>query len=334
MNTQHRVEEDRQTLEALWHVDAKITLAEAERRLHEVHPAWRLDPAGLIVAANLLMLWLWEGASAERKELATKRVLGLNVFDILADNLFRLPPGRDSEELLKKKSAVAWAIEELFGEGPIRSFRAAMRADKQRRDIYERARGGDLEHAWQYKLTIAPPGAAPNSHDLLMFQASISEISEGEEVLGYLAEYQPLGTTGQQVKDVYRALIDIYGDKEYIQRCRGGKHAIKEHSSEQYSQEAAIQERGKREGSEAIALQFSIDDTPQGWGTLNAAGVPSMYVVETEKGHLAYIFSSRHWKQVQEALEFTNIPYQYKRATGFSKKRLIEPSWQNSDVTK
>lgn len=84
---------------------------------------------------------------------------------------------------------------------------------------------------------------------------------------------------------------------------------------------------------ESIAVRFSEENEPGGWQTLiNDIGL-SLYVTEID-GKGVYIFSSTHWGEVESALKDQNIPYEYKRASRFSKKTLTEPdTWNKIEHT-
>jgi hypothetical protein len=190
-------------LRRLWRIHPPVGEAEANAALKAHHPSWHLTLDGCIVAANSLALWLWGGADAGRAagvpDPAT--LLGANVFDVLAQNLRRIPTERNRDFLAK----TAWIEKTIGGTTDTSLFQGAMLADPDLRRIYEGAAHGIDGNAWEYDLCIAPPEAAANDH-LLEFRTTVWAVARGGEPLGYAANYLSLRETEQVVEKQYAAL--------------------------------------------------------------------------------------------------------------------------------
>lgn len=88
-----------------------------------------------------------------------------------------------------------------------------------------------------------------------------------------------------------------------------------------------------RRRAEAIAVRFSKEDTPRGWGAIDNLEIP-LYVTAIDK-RLVYVLSSTLWSEVESALKDQNIPYEYQRASSLSRKNLAEPDkWNKIEHTK
>lgn len=79
---------------------------------------------------------------------------------------------------------------------------------------------------------------------------------------------------------------------------------------------------------ELVALRFTSDDIARGWYTIEAV-INHLYVVKADQD-LVYLFSSRHWEEVEKALTENSIPYQYFKNQSIDVRQLKDTTlWQS-----
>ncbi len=179
--------------------------------LRDPYPAHMLDPRGIIQAANLMAFWLWDAIGYE-ETIRPDALLGRSNFNVLTDNLRRIPVEQNIELYMKTAGIVKRLDARLELGAPLYApFIVAMNADAKLTGIYETA---PLHPAreWEYCLEIAPPDSR-HANNLLEFQVTIYRL---EDEVGFLFMYTPTRATLPAVEEAYDRLTGMYGDKVYI----------------------------------------------------------------------------------------------------------------------
>jgi hypothetical protein len=188
----------------------KVKQSLGRAALQGPYPAWFLDPLGVIYAANLMAFWLWD-VLRPGEPIKPDSLLGRSIFDILVDNLERIPMDQNVE-LYEKRSAVVKRLYASSGLPLYNSFVSAMEADSQLAQIYERA-VPNTDREWDYPLKILSPGQR-TSPELLQFEVTNFRL-EGDA--GGLVVCTPTSTTLPLVEEQYSLLVSTYsGDKVYM----------------------------------------------------------------------------------------------------------------------
>ncbi len=179
--------------------------------LRDPYPAHILDPRGIIQAANLMAFWLWDAIGYE-ETIRPDALLGSSSFNVLTDNLRRIPVEQNIELYMKTAGIVKRLDARLELGAPLYApFIVAMNADANLARIYEVA---PLHPAreWEYYLKIAPPDSR-QAGKLLEFQVTIFRL---EDETGFLVMYVPTRATLPLVEEAYNRLAGMYSDKVYI----------------------------------------------------------------------------------------------------------------------
>ena len=179
--------------------------------LRDPYPAHMLDPRGIIRGANLMAFWLWDAIGYE-EAIRPDALLGCNSFNVLTENLRRIPVEQNIELYMKTAGIVKRLDARLeLGSLLYAPFIVAMNADAKLAGIYETA---PLHPAreWEYCLNIAHPDSR-YAGDLLEFQVTIYRL---EDQTGFLAMYTPTRATLPVVEEAYNQLAGIHGDKVYM----------------------------------------------------------------------------------------------------------------------
>lgn len=247
-----------------------ITIEDASTRLREHHPVWLMNKEGTLTAANLLAFWLWGGIRPDNTP-DVVNFLGVNVLEIIARNLFRIPK-RHNRIFLLRKSQVLKKFAEAFPELSTCSLAKAMIADPELREIYDDADPNELSHVWQYTLKIKHPQEDQPLDFLLQVQTTVSTVYEDEEPVGWIAIYQPWQSEVTQHFFIqeFNRLFDYSGIIPYVIYISGtgGESEIREH----YSQPSNISNKTEAEShiAEGGKLTFADDKAKIAWETAQA----------------------------------------------------------------
>lgn len=186
----------------------KVKQSLGRAALQDPYPACFLDPHGIIYAANLMAFWLW-GTIRPGEPIKPDSLLGTSLFNILADNLERIPVDQNIE-FYTKRAAVVKRLDANSGLPLYSSFIAAMKADPRLARIYNDAMP-DADREWEYSLRIAPPDQQ-TSISLLELQVTNFRL-EGDA--GVLVTYTPTSASLPIIEQQYSILVHTYGDKVY-----------------------------------------------------------------------------------------------------------------------
>lgn len=189
----------------------KVKQSLGRAALRDPYPAHILDPRGIIQAANLMAFWLWDAIGYE-EAIRPDSLLGSSSFNVLTENLRRIPVEQNIELYMKTAGIVKRLDARLELGAPLYApFIVAMNADTKLAGIYEAA---PLHPAreWEYCLNIAPPDSR-SAGELLEFQVTVFRL---EDEVGFLVTYTPTRTTLPVVEEAYNRLAGMYGDKVYI----------------------------------------------------------------------------------------------------------------------
>jgi len=105
--------------------------------LRDPYPAHILDPRGIIQAANLMAFWLWDTIGYE-EAIRPDALLGSSSFNVLTDNLRRIPVEQNIELYMKTAGIVKRLDARLELGAPLYApFIVAMNADANLARIYE-----------------------------------------------------------------------------------------------------------------------------------------------------------------------------------------------------
>ena len=105
----------------------KVKQSLGQAALQDPYPAWLLDSRGVIHAANLMAFWLWD-TIRPGEPVKPDSLLGISVFNILADNLERIPVDQNVDFYMKR-SAVVKRIDANLRSPLYASFIGAMKAN-------------------------------------------------------------------------------------------------------------------------------------------------------------------------------------------------------------
>lgn len=81
-----------------------------------------------------------------------------------------------------------------------------------------------------------------------------------------------------------------------------------------------------RKETELMAVRFQKEHDERGFHVLLIDVSIQMHVIEVN-GMGVYIFSSTYWNEVEGVLRNADIPYEYHRASSFSKTNLESAVW-------
>jgi hypothetical protein len=179
--------------------------------LRDPYPAHILDPRGIIQAANLMAFWLWDVIGYE-KMIRPDALLGNSSFNIVTDNLRRIPVEQNIEFYIKAAGIVKRMDARLELGAPFYApFIVAMNAHADLAGIYEVA-PLNPEREWEYCLKITHQDAR-RADELLEFQVTTYRL---EDEAGFLVMYTPTRATLSVVEEAYNRLASVYSDKVYI----------------------------------------------------------------------------------------------------------------------
>jgi hypothetical protein len=189
----------------------KVKQSLGQAALRDPYPAHILDPRGIIQAANLMAFWLWDAIGYE-EAIRPDALLGNSSFNVLTDNLRRIPVDQNIE-LYMKTAGIVKRLDAMLELGaPLYApFMVAMNADAKLARIYEAAPLNPARE-WEYHLKIAPPDSR-RANELLEFQVTIFRL---EDEAGFLVTYTPTRATLPVVEKAYDRLASVYSDKVYI----------------------------------------------------------------------------------------------------------------------
>ncbi len=187
----------------------KVKQSLGRAALQDPYPAWFLDSRGVIHAANFMAFWLWN-TIRPGEPIRPDSLLGISVFNILADNLERIPVDHNVDFYMKG-SAVVKRMDANLSSPLYASFIAAMKANPRRAQIYDYA----IPHPdreWEYPIRIVPLGTRGSSR-FLEFQVT-HYLLEGD--IGFLVMYTPTPATLPVIEEQYSLLVSKYDDKVYV----------------------------------------------------------------------------------------------------------------------
>lgn len=177
--------------------------------LQDPYPAWFVDTRGVIYAANLMAFWLWD-TLRPGEAIRPDALLGNSIFDVLVDNIERIPVD-ENIEFFTKRSAIVKSLDARAKLPLSTSFVAAMKANPRLARIYESATL-NTDRKWEYPLRIMPSGQK-TSPELLELQVTNFRL-EGDN--GFLAVYVPTSATLPVVEAQYSLLVKGHrGDRVY-----------------------------------------------------------------------------------------------------------------------
>jgi hypothetical protein len=187
----------------------KVKQSLGQAALQEPYPAWCLDPDGVIRATNLMAFWLW-GTLRPDEEIRPDSLLGNSIFNILADNIKRIPV-KHNTEFYRKRAAIVKRIAAKQESPLYSSFITAMNADPDLAYIYKHAIPHP-EREWEYPLRITYP-TRRDALELLEFRVTNYRL-EGD--VGFLITYTPTSTTLPIIEEQYNLLCKTHGSKVYM----------------------------------------------------------------------------------------------------------------------
>src|SRR5947209_5659856 len=132
----------------------KVRRSLGQAALQDPYPACLVDRHGVIYAANLMAFWLWDTLRS-REPVRPDTLLGNNIFNVLADNMKRIPIDQNIE-FYTKRSAMVKRLHAEAKLPPYTPFIAAMKADPRLAQLYENA-PLTIERKWEYPLRIMHP---------------------------------------------------------------------------------------------------------------------------------------------------------------------------------
>ena len=186
----------------------KVKQSLGQAALQDPYPAWLLDSRGVIHAANLMAFWLWD-TIRPGEPVKPDSLLGISVFNILADNLERIPVDQNVDFYMKR-SAVVKRIDANLRSPLYASFIGAMKANPRMAQIYDYTIP-NLDREWEYPLRIALPGLKGSTR-FLEFQVTHYRL-EGD--VGSLVMYSPTPATLPVIEEQYSLLVSKCGEKVY-----------------------------------------------------------------------------------------------------------------------
>lgn len=207
------------------------TREQAETRLkgdRGYWPVWILDEKGTVLAANLLILWVWEGLLGDKLDAA--HFLNFNVFDIYSrpENIKRIAMPQKVSDFLYTKILVFKKLEELLPPQTVSNFKEVILNHPVLRLIYLHA-DNELGEEWSYTLKILQPHTnllSEHREEYLEFEGSVERIIENDDLKGYVVTYQPLKGTIKFIEQEFHRLIEHFGKEAYVQYQ--GTHAMDE----------------------------------------------------------------------------------------------------------
>src|SRR2546423_6348417 len=107
----------------------KVRQSLGQAALQDPYPAWLLDSRGVIHAANLMALWLWE-MLVPGEPVRPDSLLSASIFSLQASHFERIPPDQNGE-FYSKRSALVKRLDANQGSPLYAPFIAAMKADPQ-----------------------------------------------------------------------------------------------------------------------------------------------------------------------------------------------------------
>jgi hypothetical protein len=187
----------------------KIRHSLGQAALQDPYPAWFVDTRGVIYAANLMAFWLWD-TLRPGEPMRPDALLGNSIFNVLADNIGRIPVD-ENVEFFTKRSAIVKRLYARSKSPLYTSFIAAMKANPRLTQIYESATL-TADRKWEYPLRILHPGQR-TSPALLELQVT-NFCLEGDN--GALAVYVPTSATSPVIEAQYSLLVTSHsGDRVY-----------------------------------------------------------------------------------------------------------------------
>ena len=202
------------------------TEEDAERALQSAHPCWRLDAAGVITAVNLPQCWLWGAIRTIGGPIQKQELLGAHVLTVVGrkSNFARIVvPGAEDHmnvTAFRAKAAVAQWLAARYPEArrPARTLERTMRADPRTARFWEQARTTEPADWWTYGVTMLPPPGSRISQFLdpgfLEFLVSVNPIKRDDEIIGWVASYEPRGASKAVLDDLHRRLVAYYVEVE------------------------------------------------------------------------------------------------------------------------
>ncbi len=180
--------------------------------LRDAYPTLFLNLRGDICGVNPLALWLWGALNAD-ESFHPERLLGVNVFTMVAQHFHRIPPELNSEFYVAR-SAIVKRQDERSQLTIYAPFITAMHADPERAELFETALLNP-EHEWEFSLTIAHP---EQPETLLEFQVSVYRL---EKKGGFLLVYYPVKMALPVIEEINGRLIERLGRVISIQNEQG-----------------------------------------------------------------------------------------------------------------
>ncbi len=187
----------------------KVRQSLGQAALQDSYPALLADRRGVIYAANLMTFWLW-GALRPGEPIKPDTLLGNSIFNVVADNIERIPIDQNIEFYTKRSATV----KRLYADAKLplyTPFIAAMKADPRLAQLYESALP-TIDRKWEYLLRILHPGKDTSS-ELLELQVTNFRL-EGDDAV--LAVYVPTPATLPVIEAHYSLLVTTHsGESVY-----------------------------------------------------------------------------------------------------------------------
>jgi hypothetical protein len=195
--------------------DKKREVKEVKDWLPKHQPVWLIGLDGTVIAANLLVLWLWGVLSPDLVQ--SKKLPTLRTFDIFYQNFNRIPIA-ENKGFFQKKSVDAKVIENISSsEGPVRAFKEAMLSTPQLKGIYRRAKINDFSSTFEFELNINPPEEL-TPPGLLQFKGTMYfPVNQEAAPVGFWTIYTPISERTQSIIGTkYDQLLDVYDTIPYV----------------------------------------------------------------------------------------------------------------------
>ncbi len=187
----------------------KVRRSLGQAALQDPYPACLVDRHGVIYAANLMAFWLWD-TLRPGEPVRPDTLLGNSIFNVLADNIERIPIDQNIE-FYTKRSAMVKRLQADATLPLYTPFIAAMKADPRLAQLYENALP-TIDRKWEYPLKILHPEKR-TFPELLELQVTNFRL-EGDN--GVLAVYVPTAATLPTIEAEYSLLVTTHsGERVY-----------------------------------------------------------------------------------------------------------------------
>lgn len=174
-----------------------------EAALRDAYPTLLLTLTGEIRGVNPLALWLW-GGLMPGEPLQAERLLGVNIYNMIARNFDRLPVEHNRGLYARMSAIVKSGIENQHPIG-YQVFVESMLAQPDRAAIYESSEPYEVDGR-DYTMYVYHP-LQPD--ELLEFNATAFRL---ENDGGFLVVYYPRVSTVAAIEEANSRLIEYYGE--------------------------------------------------------------------------------------------------------------------------